>query len=458
MKGSILVVDDDTAHLSMLRTVLSGWGYRVTGVADGAEAIAAVHEQPFDGILMDIRMANIGGIEALRKIKEHNPAIPVIIMTAYSSVDTAVEAMKLGAYDYLVKPLNFDELRFTLERALEHMALASEVRALKQQVSSDAVLGSIIGTSKAMADLISQVRTVSSTEATVLITGESGTGKELIARAIHANSPRKDGQLVTVNCAALTDTLLESELFGHEKGAFTGADRKRDGRFMQARKGSIFLDEVGEIPLHMQAKLLRAIQEREIQRVGGDTVIKVDVRIIAATNRDLLEDAGAGKFREDLFYRLNVINLRVPALRERKDDIPLLAQHFLHRFAEKNRKNLKGFTPGAMDLLVRYPWPGNVRELENAVERAVIMSLGDYVAERELPPAVVTHSRGGDDEELPVSGMAGLPLEAVEKAAIIQTLKETGGNKSEAAKILCITRTTLNNKIKKYAIDMTRVH
>ena len=458
MKGSILVVDDDKAHLSMLRTILSGWDYRVTGVEDGADAIAAVHEHPFDGVLMDVRMANIGGIEALRRIKEHNPAIPVIIMTAYSSVDTAVEAMKLGAYDYLVKPLNFDDLRFTLERALEHMALAGEVRTLKQQVSSEAVLGAIIGTSKAMADLISLVKTVSSTEATVLITGESGTGKELIARAIHANSPRKDGPLVTVNCAALTDTLLESEMFGHEKGAFTGADRKRDGRFMQARKGSIFLDEVGEIPLHMQAKLLRAIQEREIQRLGGDTPIKVDVRIIAATNRDLLADVREGKFREDLYYRLNVINLRVPPLSERKEDIPLLAQHFLHRFAEKNRKNLKGFTPGAMDLLLRYPWPGNVRELENAVERGVIMCMGDYLAERELPPAVITHSKGDADGEQAAAGMAGLPLEAIEKAAIIRTLKETGGNKSEAAKILHITRTTLNNKIKKYAIDMTRVH
>jgi len=457
MKGSILVVDDDKGHLSMLRTILSGWGYEVTGAADGADAIAAVHEHPFDGILMDVRMANIGGIEALHRIKEYNPAIPVIIMTAYSSVDTAVEAMKLGAYDYLVKPLNFDELRFTLERALEHMALAGEVRALKQQVSSDAVLGSIIGTSKAMAHLISQVRTVSSTEATVLITGESGTGKELIARAIHANSPRREGRLVTVNCAALTDTLLEAELFGHEKGAFTGADRKRDGLFMQARKGSIFLDEVGEIPLHMQAKLLRAIQEREIQRVGSDAPIKVDVRIIAATNRELLEDVRTGRFREDLYYRLNVINLRVPSLRERQEDIPLLAQHFLHRFADRNRKTLKGFTPGAMDLLVRYAWPGNVRELENAVERAVIMSLGDYVAERELPPAVAAHdSEAGG--EIPAAGMAGLPLEEVEKAAIVQTLRETGGNKSEAARILGITRTTLNNKIRKYAIDMARIH
>jgi len=451
MNGSILIVDDDKAHLSMLMTILEGWRYGVEGVEDGADAIARVRKQPYDAVLMDVRMANIGGIEALQSIKGLNPAIPVIIMTAYSSVDTAVEAMKLGAYDYLTKPLNFDDLKFTLERALEHMALAQENRSLKEQISSDATLGNIIGSSKAMRDLVAMVKTVSATEATVLITGESGTGKELIARAIHANSPRRDGPLITVNCAAITDTLLESELFGHEKGSFTGADRKRDGRFMQAHKGSIFLDEVGEIPLHMQAKLLRAIQEREIQRVGGDKAIKVDVRIIAATNRDLLADVEQSRFREDLYYRLNVVNLRVPPLRERNEDIPLLAQHFLEYFGDKNRKSMKGFSPLAMDSLTRYPWPGNVRELENAMERAVILCVGDYVSERELPSTVISPFRSSTGETGPGT-MAGMPLDAIEKIAIVETLKETGGNKSEAAKILQITRTTLNNKIKKYDI------
>jgi two-component system response regulator HydG len=456
MNGSILIVDDDKAHLAMLQTVLAGWGYRVAGVEDGADAIAGVKEKPYDAILMDVRMAHVSGIEALQQIKQYNPAIPIIIMTAYSSVNTAVEAMKLGAYDYLTKPLNFDDLKFTLERSLEHMALAREIKSLKERISSDAVLGSIIGTSDVMRDLIGMVKTVSSTEATILISGESGTGKELIAKAIHANSLRKDGPLVTVNCAALTDTLLESELFGHEKGAFTGAEKKRDGRFMQARNGTIFLDEVGEIPLHMQAKLLRVIQEREIQRVGSDTPIKVDVRILAATNRDLFADVNDGKFREDLYYRLNVVNLRVPSLSERKEDVPLLAQHFLNRFAEKNRKNLKGFTPGAMDLLVRYSWPGNVRELENALERAVIMCVGDYISERELPPSITSQLKGALHDELTPAAMGGLPLEEIEKAAIIQTLQETGGNKSEAAKLLNITRTTLNNKIKKYHIDTNK--
>jgi len=452
MNGSILVVDDDKAHLSMLKTILAGWDYEITGVEDGADAIDCVLKQPYDAVLMDVRMANISGIEALQRLKEHNPAIPVIIMTAYSSVDTAVEAMKLGAYDYLTKPLNFDDLRFTLERALEHMALAEENRTLKEQISADAKLDNIIGTSDAMQNLKDMVRTVSATEATILVTGESGTGKELIARAIHINSPRKDKPLITVNCAAITDSLLESELFGHEKGAFTGADKKRDGRFMQAHKGSIFLDEVGEIPLHMQAKLLRAIQEREIQRVGSDKAIKVDVRIIAATNRNLLDDVHDGRFREDLFYRLNVVNLTVPSLYERNEDIPLLAKYFLESFAKKNRRIMKGFTPTAMDLMVRYPWPGNVRELENALERAVILSLGDYITERELPPGVIANGKGNSEEKTSVAGQAGMPLDEIEKAAIIQTLKETNGNKSEASRILQITRTTLNNKIKKYRI------
>jgi two-component system response regulator HydG len=415
-----------------------------------------VKETPYDAILMDVRMVRVSGIEALQQIKQYNPAIPIIIMTAYSSVDTAVEAMKLGAYDYLTKPLNFDDLKFTLDRSLEHMALAREIKTLKELVSPDAVLGSIIGNSHVMRDLIVMVKTVSSTEATILISGESGTGKELIARAIHANSLRKDGPLVTVNCAALTDTLLESELFGHEKGAFTGAEKRRDGRFIQAQQGTIFLDEVGEIPLHMQAKLLRAIQEREIQRVGSDATIKVDVRILAATNRDLLADVKEGKFREDLYYRLNVVNLRVPSLAERKEDIPLLAQHFLERFTQKNRKILKGFTPGAMDLLIRYSWPGNVRELENAVERAVIMCVGDYISERELPPILPQQVQADNSDELNLTIMGGMPLDEIEKSAIKKTLEETGGNKSEAARILNITRTTLNNKIKKYDIDINK--
>lgn len=450
MKTTILIVDDDKAHLSMLETILKGWGYETASVMDGGEAISAVKEQPYDALLMDVRMAQVSGIEALEEIKAFNPAIPVLIMTAYSSVDVAVDAMKLGAYDYLTKPLNFDELKLTLERALEHKRLSEENRNLKEAATSDRNLAGVIGSSPAMKEMIEMVKVVAPTEATVLITGESGTGKELVARAIHAESGRKNKQLVTINCAALSETLLESELFGHEKGAFTGADKRRDGRFMQANKGTIFLDEIGEISMPMQAKLLRAVQEREIQRVGSDVVQSVDVRIIAATNRDLKAEVEAGRFREDLYYRLHVMVLKLPALRERQDDVPLLANFFLGRFAEKNRKAVKGFTPVAMDMLIRYSWPGNVRELENTIERATILSMGEYVTEKELPSALISNYEEngsvGDDS----GRIGGQPLEDVERQAILATLEQTEWNKSEAAKILGITRTTLNNKLKKY--------
>ena len=339
------IIPDDAAHLNMLRIVLKSLGHVVETATDGGDAVCLAKETPCDLILMDVRMAQMDGIEALRQIKACNPAIPIIIMTAYSSVDTAVEAMKLGAYDYLTKPLNFEELKIIVERAMEHLHLTRENRSLKEKVAGEHRFAEIIGTSPAMKSVMDMARIVAPTEATVLITGESGTGKELFARAIHANSERKNGPLVTVNCAALTETLLESELFGHEKGTFTGADRQRDGRFVQAANGTIFLDEVGEIPLAMQAKILRAIQERGVQRLGSDKVLHVDVRIIAATNRDLQEEVKAGRFREDLYYRLNVMNLHIPPLRERADDIPLLAQHFLRKYVRKNRKDLKGFTP-----------------------------------------------------------------------------------------------------------------
>jgi two-component system response regulator HydG len=453
MKGEILIVDDDKAHLSMLTTVLKGWGYKTTEAEDGAEAILAVSNEPFDCILMDVRMANIGGIEALSEIKTLNPAIPITIMTAYSSVGTAVEAMKLGAYDYLTKPLNFDDLKLTIERSLEHSALRKENKSLKQLLSSSDELVSIIGSSSSMVELKKMIQTIAPSEATVLILGPSGTGKELIAKAIHGCSNRNDKPMVTVNCAALTDTLLESELFGHEKGSFTGADKRREGRFMQANKGTIFLDEIGEVPLPMQAKLLRAIQDREIQRVGSDSTLYADVRIITATNRQLEERVKEGTFREDLYYRLNVVTLEVPPLCDRTDDIPILAKHFLDKLSKKNRKSIVNFTPLAMDYLTRYGWPGNVRELENAVERAVVLCNGNYISERELPPSIAKTFTDIDLKDSHLNGMAGLPLEEIEKEAITQTLKKTSGNKSEAAKLLNITRTTLNNKIKKYTIQ-----
>ena len=433
----------------MLRTVLRGWGYAVEEAEDGAAAVEQVKARAFDAVLTDVRMARLDGIAALREIREWNPSIPVLIMTAWSSVQNAVDALRLGAYDYLTKPLELDELKLALERALDHTRLARESQEPGRAQSEASSL--LLGRSEAMRELVEMVETVAPTEATVLVSGESGTGKELVARAIQAASTRRDKPFVTINCAALAENLLESELFGHEKGAFTGADRRREGRFVQAHGGTLFLDEIGEMPLSLQAKLLRVLQQGEVQRVGCDETIKVDVRVIAATNRVLADEVAAGRFREDLFYRLNVIGREVPPRRARREDIPLLASTFLERHAAANRKTIKGFTPQAMDAMLRYGWPGNVRELENAVERAVILSGGEYVAERALPLAVQNAPvPDADGEELALGSMS---LEDVERKAIEATLRETEDNKSEAARRLGITRATLHSKLKKYGLD-----
>jgi len=451
----ILIVDDDPGHLTTLRTIIGSWGYAVDTTEDGDTAVERVTDAPFDLVLMDVRMTRMGGIKALAQIKAYNPSIPVIIMTAYSSVESAVDALKAGAYDYLIKPLDFDVLKLTLERAREHAGLKAENELLKRKLNADPDTPTIIGKSDAMKALLEMLAMAAPSEATVLITGESGTGKELIARSLHVNSPRKDQPMVVVNCAAITETLLESELFGHEKGAFTGADKHREGRFMQADQGTIFLDEIAETTPTMQAKLLRVLQQKEIQRVGGEEILPVDVRIVAATNRDLDAAVAEGDFREDLYYRLNVMLLVVPPLRERLDDIPLLADHFLKRYAEKNRKSIKGFTPLAMDMLLKYNWPGNVRELENAVERAVILLTGDHITEKQLPLNIVKKypdlDRTTASPSLPKDGTRS--LDEIEKEAILATLKATGGNKSESARRLGITRKTLHNKLKSYGIE-----
>lgn len=450
-KNIILVADDDLAHRTMLKTLLSGWGYTVFDVDDGEGAIREVHERPFDLILMDIRMLSVSGLEALAAIKAFNPAIPLIIMTAYASIETAVDALKKGAYDYLTKPLDFTELRLTMERAMEHSHLKDENRLLRESLSSQFDRGNLIGRSEAMTKLLETVAQVAPSEATVLITGESGTGKELIAGVIHFNSPRRKGPFVKINCAAITETLLESELFGHEKGAFTGADRRKEGKFRQADGGSIFLDEVSEMSPAMQVKLLRVLQEREIVRVGGDEATRIDVRVIAATNRDMVKDVETGRFREDLYYRLNVVTLEVPPLKERKEDIPLIAQHYLRLFAEKNHKNIKGFTPQAMDKMLKYAWPGNVRELINAVERGVVLSRAEYLDGEEL--LLLREKTTPEDLSMPKEwAPSGSPLEEVERDTILKILKLVGGNKSEAARRLDITRRTLHKKLKKYGL------
>jgi len=442
---TILVVDDEQVHRYMLCSMFKEWGWKCVEADDGKTAVQAVGKFAYDAVLMDVRMARMDGMEAFGEIHETHPALPVIIMTAYSSVDAAVEAIKHGAYDYLTKPLDFDRLRLTLERAVDK----KQVEERKQEVSKDdkpkLASTSILGCSASMTELLEMISYVAPTEATVLINGESGTGKELVAAELHHNSERCNGPFVKVNCAALAESLLESELFGHEKGAFTGADQQREGKFIQATRGTLFLDEIGETSQAMQVKLLRVLQEQELQRVGGQETIHTDARIIAATNRDLEKEVRDGKFREDLYYRLNVVTVTVPPLRNRRDDIPLLVDHFVRKFAVKNRREVAGVTSECMDLLVSYSWPGNVRELENAIERGVILMRGEYLTEKSLPLPVQKQGQGSDNktDNLP-------SLQAQEKVLILRTLEETGGNKSEAARRLGITRKTLQNKLHKY--------
>ncbi len=441
---TILVVDDEQVHRFMLCSMFKEWGWRCVEADDGETAVEAVKKNTYNAVLMDVRMAKMNGHEAFRKIHDIQPALPVIIMTAYSSVDDAVEAIKHGAHDYLTKPLDFDRLRLTLNRALEHRQVEEKKREAPDVIPD--LISSIIGTAPPMLELLEMIRYVAPTEATVLVAGESGTGKELVAECLYRNSERRTGPFIKVNCAALAETLLESELFGHEKGAFTGADKRREGKFVQADGGTLFLDEIGETSQAMQVKLLRVLQEQELQRVGGEETLKVDVRIIAATNRNLEEEVKKGTFREDLYYRLNVVMLIVPPLRERKEDIPLLVEHFVKKFAEKNRRTVESITSACMNMLCRYPWPGNVRELENAIERGVILMRGDQLTEKSLPLTIQRQDENITDnsEERPAS------LFEAEKNMILQTLAETSGNKSEAARRLGITRKTLQNKLHKY--------
>ena len=447
--AAVLVVDDDRTHRFTLKSLIEKWGWRCVEADDGDTAVAAVEKHRYAAILMDIRMARVDGRAAFTRIHALRPELPVLLMTAYSTVEDAVAMMKEGVFDYLTKPLDFDRLRLTLTRACNRSADNGGGKK-EGNPNDNSHFHGIIGESPAIKDLMEMIARVAPTEATVLIHGESGTGKELIADALHLGSPRAKGPFVKVNCAALAETLLESELFGHEKGAFTGADRQRDGKFMQANGGTLFLDEIGETSPAMQVKLLRALQQREIQRVGGEATIQVDVRVIAATNRDLEREARHGNFREDLYYRLNVVQLEAPPLRERTGDIPLLVKHFVAQFAARNHRAVEDISDECLRQLVAYPWPGNVRELENAIERGVILMQGSSLTEKSLPLTIQRYQEDNEANALGPQPQPGDSLSEAEKRLILQTLAITNGNKSEAARRLGITRKTLHNKLERY--------
>jgi len=443
--GKILVVDDDADMRGLLSDVLESDGYRVGTAESGEKALQALAEEQYDLVLTDLRMKGMLGTALLSEIKHRYPDTGVILMTAFGTVETAIEAMKGGAMDYLIKPVKTDDVLRTAGRAAREVQLRREVTHLRREVYKEYSFHQILGKSRPMQEVFELIRRVADSPSNLLITGESGTGKELVAKAIHYNSDRRDRPFVAVNSAAIPEQLLESELFGHMRGAFTDAKADRPGLFEEAQKGTLFLDEISELPLMLQAKLLRAIQEREIRRVGSTKSIPVDVRIIAATNLNLADEVKAKHFREDLYYRLNVIEIRLPPLRDRRDDIPLLVENFLHKCAKANRKPLQGISESSLALLIDYSWPGNVRELENIIERAVTLARGEKIMPEDLP-ATVQGSRG-DRRVLDDAAERTLPLQEVEWEYIKKILEKTGGNKYQAAQALGIDRKTLYRKL-----------
>jgi DNA-binding NtrC family response regulator len=447
-RGRILIVDDEANARTALAELLRDEGYSVETAADGFKALPKLEEFGPDIVVTDLKMPGMDGLELMKKVRERDPDAVLIVMTAFGAVDTAVKAMRDGAADYVTKPVNLEELSLVLSRELERKRLRAEAGQLRERLSQRHRVSNIIGSSPQMQQVFDTVLQVAPSRASVLITGESGTGKELIAAALHEHSPRAKGPFVKLHCAALAETLLESELFGHERGAFTGAVGRRDGRFQQADKGTLFLDEIGEISPATQVKLLRFLQEHEFERVGGNQTIKVDVRVVAATNRDLLQRVKDGLFREDLYYRLNVVSVEMPALRSRPADIPLLASHFLGRYAKENGKTVTGFTDEALEKLARYPWPGNVRELENAVERAVVVCRGDKVRPEDLAPSIAVFAGSpGADGAPPIPGSS---LAELERYAILKTLEHAGGSTSRAAEILGISPRKIQYKLHEY--------
>jgi two-component system, NtrC family, response regulator AtoC len=449
--AKILVVDDEKNMRWALERALKAQGYEVYQAEDGKQGLeAALHIRP-ELVILDLKMPEMDGLAVLTALKEQVPEIMVVMITAHGSTASAVEAMKLGAYDYINKPFDIDELKLVVAKALEVENLKATVQRLEHEVKERYSFQNIIGKGQVIQNIFVLIERIADTNATVLIQGESGTGKELVARALHYSSNRKNNPFIQVNCAALPESLLESELFGHEKGAFTGAIAQRQGRFELANGGTIFLDEIGEISPQVQVKLLRVIQERSFERIGGQQTINIDVRVVAATNKDLAVEMREGRFREDLFYRLNVIPLHMPSLRERKEDIPLLIEHFLKKYDPKGR--ISSVHPAALKLLVDYYWPGNVRELENTMERLAIVTPGATIEESDIP-AEFRHSRVLPGPEVRfMMPESGLDLEQVEKAFITQALELAQGNKSKAAKLLGLTRHTLLYRIEKHNLD-----
>jgi len=455
-RQKVLVIDDEANMRHMLKALLGKLGYAVDVAADGLQGIESLGRRAYDFILCDIKMPEMDGMQFLTKAKPLMADATVIMMSAYGSIDTAVNAMKMGAYDYISKPFKADEVQLTLKKAEEREKLKRENRALKahiRRIEAKTHTGGMVGKSKAMQDVLELVSKVADYDTTVLITGESGTGKELVARAIHAGGRRAGRQLVAVNCGGIPETLLESEFFGYRRGAFTGADRDKTGRFQEADKGTIFLDEIGELPPALQVKLLRVLQENEIRAVGDTKPRKVDVRVIAATQKRLLAEMEAGRFREDLYFRLNVLHIDIPPLRRRTEDIPDLVQHFIERFNRRFDKNVRAVSAGALSMLMAYPWPGNVRELENVMERAAVLTEGNHIRPENLPPTLSAPVEGRLEKEL-FSGFSVKRARVVlEKKMIAKALEETGGNRTQAARLLEISHPSLLSKMKRYDIS-----
>ena len=448
MKFNVLVVDDEKNIREGLQKALEMDGHNVYLAADGREAWQLIENEEIDLVITDLRMPEMAGEELLKRVVESYPTVQVIILTGHGTIETAVQAMRDGAFDFLTKPVNLDRLSLLVKRALSTRELVLQHRALQEELDKRKQFANVIAKSPEMTSIFDVVHQVAPTKASVLITGESGVGKELIADAIHRLSDRRDKPFVKVHCAALSESLLESELFGHEKGAFTGAVGRKRGRFELAHLGTIFLDEIGEINPNVQVKILRVLQEKRFERVGGEETLQVDTRIISATNKDLRKEIEAGRFREDLYYRLNVVNIDVPPLRERKEDIPLLVSAFIKEFARENNKNVEGIDPKARSVLYNYSWPGNVREVRNCIESATVMCKGNIIQVDDLPPSIVGDS---DNDYIKIS--LGSKLAEAEQEIIRSTLNANKGNKSRTAEILGIGRKTLHRKIAEYGIE-----